>query len=127
MRRFRAKVGENPVVWRHVANLLANGYSEMQARSMVDRAIGDLRSERYRRLESMLPKRPDGDYDVKEWSKTVRELQKLGLTAKGAYDALLNRLRSSTVWKERASAELRAKFFEMVNQAATPPSGERTY
>ncbi len=115
---FRARVAEHPIIWGHVSTMLANGYSEEQARKMVDKAIGDLRSERYRKLVSLLPKAPDGDYDVKEWSKTVRELQKLGLLAKDVYDAIIGRLGESNAWRDRYSPELDAKIEEMVREAA---------
>lgn len=127
LRRFRARVGDNPVLWHYVSELLANGYSEAQARKMVDRAVGDLRSERYRVLEDLVPSRPDGSYDTKKWSRTVRELQKLGRTSGAIYKALMSRLKDSTAWQQRASLELRRRYREMVFQETRKTYGERSY
>lgn len=115
--KLRRAAGENPVVWRYVSELLANGYSETQARKMVDRAVGDLRSERYRRLEGLLPDTPDGDYDTEEWSRTVRQLQKLGTLAKDANKALVRRLEDSTAWRSRLTPQMRAEIAKRIRDA----------
>ena len=128
--KLHRAVGESEIVWRYVSEMLANGYSEGQARKMLDRAIGDLKSERYRRIEKLLPETPDGDYDVREMERVVRQLHKLGVASKDLGKAIMGRLEESAAWKRRLTPEMRRRVSEILRESydsATVPGKGKDY
>ena len=116
--RAARAVSDNPVVRRHVAQLRANGYSEPQILSMLDRALGSLSSKRIRRLVDLMPDEADGSYDTREFGRLVRELRRLGRTRQGIYKSVRDRLEHAG---RKPAAESKTRATELIaNEVARP-------
>lgn len=116
--RASKALSDNPVVRRYVGQLRANGFSEPQILSLLDRALGNLSSKRIRRLVDLVPDEADGAYDTREFGRLVRELRRLGRTRRGIYKSVRDRLERAG---REPAAESRARATEIIaNEVARP-------
>ena len=92
-----------------VATAVANGHvDERTAYELVDAAAKTVATKERKRLIEMVPETPDGDYDVKAWSASVRKLQRLGVLGKDLRDSLVKRLKEQKRWRELTEEQRRA-------------------
>lgn len=129
LRRFATSKAGRRLMQRNVnvrslvATAVANGHvDEKTAYELVDAAANTIATKERRRLIEMVPDTPDGDYDVKAWSASVRKLQRLGVLGKNLRDSLVKRLKEQKRWQE-LTADQRREMLRILGAVQRDPYG----
>ena len=120
----QAVARRNVNVRRLLETAAANGYAKdrMEQYRIADAAIRNVANRERKRLLGMVPDSPDGEIDVRAWSRSLRKLQRMGALGKDLREGFVKELRKTKRWHE-LTEEQRREILRVMRAAQTNPYG----